>query len=159
MGFDTDGFLRAQSSPRTREVEVPVLADWFGEGEPAIWIVRNLTANEVARVNDAEAKHKREAALAEALMGAGRLGDEAKAALGLDEKKTEPDYARRIEILIAGSVAPACNRQLARRIGKDHAQILYLLTNTILELTGQGADVSKKLTGSGETPPSEPPSP
>ncbi len=160
MGFQTEAFGGAALAPRTREVPVPELAAWFDEGAPAVWRVRGLTANEVARANEAASRYKREEALAAALV-AGRHGDlvrELQAALGRSDE-VEPDVARRLEMLTAGSVEPAIGLPVAVRLAEHYPTVFYSLSNAILQLTGQGSDVEKKPARSTATPASEPPAP
>lgn len=67
MAFNVSGFVQAPWQHRTQEVPVPELKDWFDPGDPLVFVVRGLTANEIARANSASQAHRREAALAEAL--------------------------------------------------------------------------------------------
>lgn len=72
MGFDTRAFARADLSPRQQSVPVPELAVWFDEGEAAVFLVRALSADELARAKDAHANNLRRLGLLDALTGQGR---------------------------------------------------------------------------------------
>lgn len=153
MGFDSRGFLGAALSARTEDVRVPDLAPWFGESEP-VWTVRGLDANEIVRSDAAKTRLTRESALAEALRSGGRLEivREVQEALGRTPADVEPDTARRIEILCAGSVDPACDMETAVKLAATFPVVFFQLTNAILTLTGRGSDAEKKPRSSGATP-------
>lgn len=145
MAFNVSGFVQAPWQHRTQEVPVPELKDWFDDGEPAVFVVRSLTANEIARANSASQAHRREAALAEALTAGskGAIVSAVKEALGRGQD-LDPDIPRRMELVCAGLVAPACDLEMARLLNEHHGVILFNLSNIILGLTGQGSDVEKK---------------
>jgi hypothetical protein len=98
-------------------VEVPELAAWFAEGEPAVWTVRGLTAAELGRAKESCARGLENVrALVVAMAGEG--GDKATAirrAFGLSTEDVPEDVSRRIEMLAAASVAPAIGRGEPRR--------------------------------------------
>ncbi len=152
MAFNTNGFIQAPWQHRTQEVPVPELKDWFDPDEPAVFLVRSLTANEIARANSASQAHRREAALAEALTAGskGAIVTAVKDALGRGQD-LDPDIPRRMELVCAGLVAPTCDLEMARLLNEHHGVILFNLSNIILGLTGQGSDVEKKPPPSTET--------
>jgi hypothetical protein len=158
MPFSAEKFARASITHRTREVKVPELADFYGGGEDPVWLVRGLSANEVAKSERAKTSHRLEESLVEALKSGsqGEIVRNLQTMLGRSADQVEPDTARRIEILAAGSVEPACSVEIAVRIAETHPVVFYTLTNAILELTGKGGEIAKKPKRSGETPPSEP---
>lgn len=158
MPFNTAAFLQAPWQHRTQEVPVPELQAFFGEGEPAVFVVRSLTANEIARANSASQAHRREAALAEALTAGskGEIVSAVQAALGRGPD-LDPDIPRRMEMLCAGCVSPPCDLELARHLQEHHGVILFNLSNIILSLTGLGSDVEKKPAPSTKTPASAQP--
>lgn len=162
MEFDSERFLRERFRPRERAVPVPDLAPWFRdlpEGEVPVWRVRGLEGAELARVREAPGRAKTLEALARALAreGTAERAEALREALGLGGE-TPDDLARRIEMLMAGSVAPRCDRQLAQRLARVRPVEFYTLTDEITRLTGEGAEPGES-SGSGGTPPSEPPSP
>lgn len=157
MGFRAESFRQAKLAARTAIVKVPELADWF-DGDPE-WTIRAPSSNDLARANDAKARLDRSEALAAALVhgSAGEVLREAQRALGRS-KDVEPDIARRLELLVACSVDPVCDMELAIKLAEFAPVQFFLLTNQILVLSGQGPAQAKKRSGSGATPPSEPPS-
>ena len=48
MAFDEAKFERVDFTFRTKEIPVPELSDFFEPGEDAVFVVRNLTAEEFA---------------------------------------------------------------------------------------------------------------
>jgi hypothetical protein len=144
MAFDYKGFEQARLVPRSKKIPVEELAEWFCDG-PAVWEVRGLTANEIARANEAEVNNRRVSAITEAIASGSRkdIVEEIRAATG-KTTETRPDLARRLSLLELGSVEPQCSEEMAVKLGQSFPTQFYLLTNTILELTGQGADVRKK---------------
>ena len=158
MAFDADGFLRAPLQARTQDVDVPELAEWFGEDKP-IWRVRGLSANEIQRSADAKIRLNRESALVDALSSGSRadMAEELARVLGRKADDVEPEVGRRMELLIAGSVEPVCNLELAGKLADSFPIPFINITNAILSLTGQGAEAKKKPTASGKTPASKAP--
>jgi hypothetical protein len=154
--FELQAFLSAALQPRQQRVLVPELAQWFAPGAEAVWVVRGLTAAELARANQA-AEHglSNVRALVAALAGeaAGKAATIRKA-LGLSDEDVPADISRRIEMLAAGSVSPALgadNRDVAVKLAEAYATRFYELTNIILNLTGQGSEPGKAQR-SGPTP-------
>lgn len=159
--FDAQAFMQAGLVPRTRAVRVPALAEWFGgDAAGAEWVVRGITANELARVNEAELRNRRESALVEALAAGNRteIIQEMQDVLGRG-RNTAPDLARRLELLTLGSVEPECDEEFAVRLAETFPVQFFELTNAVLALTGQGSEAKKKPNSSGDSPKSEPPSP
>ena len=144
MAFDVKKFEQARLVPRSKTVAVDELKEWFC-GDPAEWSVRGLTANEIARANEAELNNRRVSAIAEAIANGSRkeIVDEIMAATGRG-KGTQPDLARRLAILEMGSVEPECSEEMAVKLGQTFPTQFFLLTNAILELTGLGSEVEKK---------------
>ena len=157
--FDRSGFLQAKLSARVRDVLVPELAEWFtgGDASAAHWTVRGLTANELAKVNEAETRNRRESALVEALASGSRaeIVEEMQHALGRG-KDTRPDLARRLEMLVHGAIEPTCDEELAVKLAEAFPTQFFQLTNAILELPGRGSAAEKKPIDSGETQKSAP---
>lgn len=154
--FDRAAFTAAPLAARTASVPVPDLQPWFGDAEP-VWQVRGLTGEEIARANEAPARLARLATAVEALASvqADEQADAIKTLLGVSDAVPD-DIAKRIDHLIAGSVEPAIDREIAIRLFQHFPVVAFSLTNKILELTGQGAQPGKA-PGSGASPTSEPP--
>ena len=157
MSFDSKAFLQTQFQPRTKDVRVPELGRFFPGGEP-VWTVRSLTAAEIARAREANEKRNVANALTEALTEPGQ-SEKVRAirnVLGHGDEVPN-DVCYRHELLALGSVDPKCPMDLAVRLAENFAVVFYLLTNTILELTNQGAETAeKKPAPSGKIPKSAP---
>lgn len=145
--MDLQKFLNAALRPREASIEVPELAEWFGEGEPVAWVVRGLTAAELGRANQAaERGLENVRALVAAMAGEGDKASAIRSAMGLSDEDVPADVSRRIEMLTAGSVSPelgSMNRDVAVRLAEAFPTVFYNLTNNILTLTGQGAELGK----------------
>lgn len=145
--MDLQRFLQAALQPRQASIDVPLLAPWFGDAEP-VWVVRGLTAAELARAEEAARGHLENVrAMIDALTG--DAADKAAAfrrGLGLSETDVPADISRRIEMLAAGSVQPvlgAANRDVAVKLAEAFPGVFYALTNAIINLTGQGSEPGK----------------
>lgn len=151
MAFQSERFQAAMLSWPVVDVPVPDLAQWFA-GSP-VWRVRGLSANELAKVEQAD----RRAAIAEALSAAIASGAAREIADGVRDllgrsAAIEEVYARQIEILVLGSVDPVVDHALAARLGEMAPVTFKALVNAILAATGQGATAPKKPAASTETP-------
>lgn len=139
MSFDLKKFNKAKFQARVETVPVPALAGFFTGGEAAEFKVRGLTGEEMARVNDVQAKNKNISAVIEAI--ASQSPNEKiqgfKSGLGLgDDMPT--DLVRRIEMLSLGCVEPELDQQSASKVFKVAPVDAYNLTNKITLLSGQG---------------------
>ncbi len=150
MTFDSSAFMNAKFEARTEAVKVPELAAWFGDNKDPQWIVRGLTGIEYGKVNEAVATNKNIQAVIEKIVsekpktladGIGKL------ILGPD---VPTDIARRISIIMSGSVDPVCDLEMAKKLCEFFSVVFYSLTNKILELSGRGAAVGG-LKPSGKT--------
>ena len=153
--FDTQRFTQTPLAPRTASVAVTELTHWFSPDEAPVWIVRGLTGDEIARANEAADRTAKLRAAMEAMLQAGSARKDAFAALLGTSDDVPDDLLKRYEHLIAGSVNPPADRELAIKLFATYPVVAFQLTNKILELTGLGADPGKA-PGSGPTPESEP---
>jgi hypothetical protein len=159
MSFSTKKFLKTKFTPRQEQVPVPDLKEFFTEGEKPVWTVRGLTGQELGRANEAVEKNKNVAAILEGLVSA-ETKEKAQAIkdlLGVGGGVTQ-DIAKRLELLVTGSVDPPCTQDLAVRICEVFPIEFFQITNAITKLTGQG-QMPGKQPPSGGTPMSEPASP
>ena len=150
MGFDTKKFQKAKFIHRTEDVPVPDLKEWFGPDEPAVWKVRGLEGSELGYVNETAQRNKNIGAILEGLISS---DDQAKIQgvkdmLGM-AGNTPEDIARRLEMLVIGSVDPKVEMDLAVKLCKVFPIEFFQLTNKITQLTGQGQTWGKQK-GSGE---------
>jgi hypothetical protein len=153
MPFDSKRFLSTTFAPRTADVAVPGLADWFGDGEPAVWTVRGQTANEVAVSIDAGNKQRNIDSIVKAIAANSDQVEELRRAIGVS-KDTHADIVKRLEMLTQCSVEPSITLDVAVKLAEARPIEFYALTNKILHLTGEGMDV-KKLPPSGAATTSE----
>jgi hypothetical protein len=155
MPFDAKAFAKAKFEPRTAEVRIPELREWFGDDDP-VFVIRGLSGIELAQAMEASSTAKTRAELAEALMD-GAIEDKSEAiqsAFGLGPGAPD-ELIRYHELIIRGCVEPVLTRDvwvtLAERFPVDHTTLAI----SILNLTGQAATVKKKPNDSGETPTPE----
>lgn len=157
-GFDKRKFGAAKFAPRTKELDFSksVLADFFPEDEKAIFVVRGLTAVELAIANEAVTKNKTVGTVLEALLAEGdheEKVNELREVMGLSKDKVPDATVKSREMLILGSVKPALDLHDVKKIS-DVAPIEFqILVNEITKLTGQGqeAKVKRKPSGQGTT--------
>lgn len=145
MPFSKKSFDKLKFVPRTRDIPVPGLNDFF-DGDytaekPPVWVVRNLLGDELAQTNEA----------AEVVGGVGKVID----ALAHGEKTTaikeilgmgddiKPDLAKRICALRIGSVEPEIDQQQAVKLFTHRPTQAYELTNAIFVLSGLGSAPGK----------------
>jgi hypothetical protein len=148
MTFDKNKWLKTEFQPRTSEVKLLQLADWFSDGEP-IFVVRGLTGNEVGRVRDALIKNKNIESIIEAISENSDQIDKLKEAIGIGAE-TPFDVIKRLEELTIALIDPSFTIQDAVKFAERHPIEFYQLTNEINRLTGLGLDV-KKSQNSGMT--------
>lgn len=141
-------FLDAALVPRQMDVDVAELVGTlFDEGEKPVWTVRGLTAAELGRAKQAGVEGLDTVkALVAAMAGDGDKAMQIRKAFGLSNDDVPQDISYRIEMLAAGSVSPAlgvANRDVAVKLAEAFPITFYDLTNKILNLTGQGAELGK----------------
>lgn len=151
MPFDADRFERAEFKARTASVPVPSLAAFFGEGEPAEFQVRGLSAVELHRAMEAGARQGSIESIVKAIASTADQANAIRKALGLS-KDTPGEIAKRLELLVAGCVSPALTLPQAVRLAERFPVEFLSLTNEITALTGQGADLVKPPAASQTTP-------
>lgn len=142
MPFDVDRFDRAELKPRTEVVEVEALAAFFGDGEPAQWTVRGLSATEFHRAMEAGKRQSSVEAIVKAIASGGDQAQAVRKALGLSAD-TPGEIAKRLEMLVMGSVSPKVELPTAVKLAEAFPIEFLSLTNRITELTGKGADLVK----------------
>lgn len=154
--LDIQKFLNASLQARESIIDVPELATWFAKADKPTWTVRGLTASEMSRARDAgDSGLDNIRAMVSALAGEGDKAAAIRQTLGLSTEDVPGDVSRRIEMLAAGSVAPVLGsegRDVAVKLAETFPTTFYALTNAIINMTGQGAEVGKP-PRSGKTPP------
>jgi hypothetical protein len=159
MAFDAAKFSRLSLSPRTARVHLPALAGFFEKGEKPEFEVRGLEGVELSRCHDAVRTNRDIAELAGQIL-AGDSADKVTAireAMGIGERVPD-EIAKRVEMLVIGSVEPKLDREAALKLCKALPIEFYQLTNEITRLTGEGARLGES-TGSGASRPSKQPVP
>jgi hypothetical protein len=149
MPFNLKDFNKTKFTARTEDVPVPEMAAFFAGGDP-VWPVRGLTGAELSIVKQSDEAQKNLLAMAEALGGVSQKEkvDALREMFGVGSN-LPPDYVRRIEILLQGSITEI-DRQTAVKIATAYPVTLHSLTDCILKLTGLGQEPGK-LPGSGAT--------
>jgi hypothetical protein len=144
MGFDAEKFLNTRLQPRTADVPVPGLADWFDGEDPPVWQVRGITGQELGQAKQAVESRKDIAALVAGILGgqSREKADAARKIMNLDD--TVPAHvALRIHLVRLGSVAPESDEDLAVKLCTCFPVEFELIAKKILELTGQGQEPGK----------------
>jgi hypothetical protein len=143
MPFDLDKFAAAKMAPRTEKVECEAMREFFAEGDELVWEIRGLTVNELQQCIDAEKKSSNvESLIAAFQKDAGKI-DAIREAIGLTQKNTPAETAKRLEMLVFGSVNPKIKLEHAVLVGERFAIEFMYLTNKIQTLTGKGFDMVK----------------
>lgn len=151
MPFAADKFEAAKLEPRKARVPVPALAPFFDEGEAAEWEVRGLNSAELHRALEASRRTGSVEAIVKAISATGDQAEAVRRALGLT-KDTPGEIAKRLEMLVAGSVSPAITLPTAVKLAETFPIEFLDLTNRISTLTGQGYDLVKPEAASATIP-------
>lgn len=138
MTFNTKKFMQEKFTPRTEDVPVPEMSEWF-DGDP-VWTVRGLEGVELGLANVAAAKNKNIGAIVEMLQSAkvGPKIDGVSKVMDLATGHTPEDIAKRYEHLMLASLDPVCDLELALKVCKVYPIEFLIITKKILELTGKG---------------------
>lgn len=155
MAFNETAFMKQKFEPRTDQVKVPELKNWFDKGEKPIWVVRGLTSEESARCNEGIKRQETLSALIEAI-GTSQLNvDEIKQKLGLNDKEMPDETILMIERILVGSMTDGCeqiDRSIVVKISISYPSVFYRLSSRIMELTALGMEANiKKPRASGKT--------
>ena len=155
MGFDSNKFMKQKFEHRTEIVDVPALAEWFDKDCKPEFLVRNLTGTEMVNAQEAVAKNKNIAAIAEALVSSSQPDKVAalKEFVGNGDKVPN-ELAKRIEMLVSGTVEPEVDMSIAVKIAENFPVEFMQITNKITQLTGMGASMEKPKR-CGKTQPSK----
>lgn len=143
MGFNAEAFQAAEFIARTESVVVPQLAEFFGEGESATFVVRGLTANELQRALDAGAKQSSIDTVVKAIASQKDQVALIRKALGM-AADVPGEVAKRMEMLVLGCVAPPLNHAAVAKLAEVCPIEFYDLTNKITFMTGQGGSRVKQ---------------
>lgn len=152
MGLNTTAFMKDKLEHRTEEISVPALADWF-DGDP-VWIVRGLGGSEVSSAQETVAKNKNIGALAQALVSPDQT-EKVRALRDLigTSDNVPDELAKRIDMLVSGSVEPKVDFSLAVKLADNFPVEFMNLTTKIIVLTGLGSTKVKLKPSGGMTQP------
>lgn len=137
MAFKKSEFLAEKFQPRTESVPVPDMKSWFEKGDKPEFKVRGLTGKEVGRATEAAERNKKLTEIAEGLFGK-KSKDFAKALQNLVDPSTPKDIAKRISMLVMGSVEPEVDEEFALKLCQFFPIEFFSISNKITELTGLG---------------------
>ena len=151
MTFNADLFQRAQYEARTETVEIAALAEFFGADESPSFTVRGLSASELHKAMEASVRGKAVDAVVKAISSQKDQITAIRQALGMSAD-TPGEIAKRIEMLVAGSITPKIDHAIAAKLAETVPVEFYDLTNRITNLTGQGASRVKPQPSSQPTP-------
>lgn len=151
MAFNEKKFMNTNFTPRTKDIPVPDMKDFFDPKDELIFRVRGLTGHELARVHEAEDKHRNLAHLISGLMSnqTQEKIDAIRTAMGVTED-VPAEIARRLEMLSVACVEPKISLEVAVKFCETYPIEFYAVTGAISELTGKG-QVPGKPKPSGET--------
>ena len=150
MAFNAEKFERSKFEARRAKVPVPALSDFFDEGETPEWEVRGLSAVELHKAMEAGKRQGSIEAIVKAIAANQDQAGAVRKALGLT-KDTPGEIAKRLEMLVMGSVAPAVSLPVAVKLAEAFPIEFLQLTNVISDLTGRGADLVKPQAASQPT--------
>lgn len=158
MAFKADRFSQATFRHRTKEVPVSELSAWFEEGDEPVFVVRGVTADELARCKEAHTNNLRAIAIADALRGESRaeITQAVREAIGRAPEDKHHDVAFRQQMVLSGLVEPELDEPAIATIAEHYPMVLWRLSEAINGLTGQGSEAGKKQKRFSTTPASEP---
>lgn len=155
MAFALERFQRAEFKPRTQKVLVDGLADFFDEGEKPEWEVRGLNSAELHQAMEAHRRQTDIGGIVKAISANGDMAQTVRKVLGLSGD-TPGEVAKRLEMLVMGSVAPQIDLPTAVKLAEAFPIEFLTLTNEITVLTGKGYDLVKPGAASKKTQVSAP---
>lgn len=157
MAFNEKKFMNTNFTPRTKDVKVPDMKDFFDENSEPVFRVRGLTGPELARVHEAVDKHRDIAGLISGLLSEQTQEkiESIRTALGVTDN-VPSEIARRLEMLSIASLEPKIQLDIAVKFCETYPIEFYSVTTTISNLTGKG-QVPGKQKPSGETKVSKQP--
>jgi len=148
MPFDAGKFCNEQRQPRTQDVPVSHLKEYFQAGEPAAWRVRGLTGQEFSRARFAADEYGRRVNLLEGLATAA-TGAEATAIREMLAEDAGRDIAMRMTVFTLGSMSPVADDDMARAMLRDFPVEFFRITDASLALTGMGHEPGKSKPSGG----------
>lgn len=148
-GFNVEKFTTAEFEPRTEQVQIPALAEFFEDGEP-VFVVRGLSASELHKALEASSRQSQLGNVVKAIASSADQIQQIRSALGMGEN-TPGEIAKRIEMLTLGCVTPKITHAVSAKIAEWFPVEFYDITNKITTLTGQGGNRVKPQPSSQQT--------
>lgn len=149
MSFDFGKYKAQDWQPRTEEVPVPELKEFFGEDENPVWVVRNLTSFEMEKARENVRRNGK--ALSDLLSAFAYSTDSNSQGGIVEDIRNQIDdqvpgaLVLKYELVLAGSVSPKVeDKSDLITLGTNHMEVLDRLADTILKLNGQGATPGKQ---------------
>lgn len=151
--FKLDEFRRSEFTPRTSEVELPSLKDFF-DGPP-VWKVRGLNSSELHLAMDAARRQASLDTIVKAISNTGEVAAGVRKMLGMSGD-TPGEIAKRLEMMVMGSLVPKVELGDAVKFAEAFPVEFLTITNEITMLTGKGYDMVKPAAASETIPDSSP---
>ncbi|HET56887.1 MAG TPA: hypothetical protein ENN35_00410 [Deltaproteobacteria bacterium] len=138
--FDTKRFMKETFEPRTADVDMSELKDYFDEGENAVFTVRCLEGIEIGRAKEAAARNRNIRAILEGIVS--QRSDDVKESIrkliGVDDDVPQ-DIAEKAEYVVTGLADPPdWKLDNVLWLCRYFPVNFYALSQKILELTGLG---------------------
>ena len=148
--FDISAFSREKYEPREAEISFKIPVPGSGSPEPVeqVFVVKGLTAEELAKIDQIVDNNKNLQALLDAVVRAdsgdikARL-DAIKDLAGMSND-VPASHVKKLAIFRAGCVNPEFGQADAVKFAKVHPIEFIIISNKIYELTGLGQQVKKK---------------
>lgn len=139
MGFDLKKYRSEKFKDRTKDVPVPALQKWFGNGDKPVFVVKGLEGEELFKVRNAVNQNRNieEIVTQLAAEDVSEKVQGALKALGLGGDLPD-DYVRRLHTVRLGMVKPKCDLDDIKFLAMNHAIIFTNLSEEIMALTGMG---------------------
>jgi len=138
------------------EIPVPGLAWMFPEGEKPVWVVRGLSASEFWLANAASDRDEKKKQLIMAISSGRNQADAIKSVLSLGDDEMPDEVRRRIAMIELGTVSPDIPKDVLRDnilvIEQNYPEEFFLISKTVLELVGKGAEMGKPKSSTKKPP-------
>jgi hypothetical protein len=147
MAFDTVKFEGAKFEERTSEVPMPGLAPFFDDDDKHVFVVRGVTAEELALAREQVDKNK--AVRAALASDAATASEEVKAAIktlvaGADTKAEAPDrHVLNLNLAATGIVTPELSFSQVVKLAEKFPVEFNSIAQEVMRLTGLGQQVKK----------------
>lgn len=139
MTFNLKKFESASFKDRQESVPVPGLSEFFPDKDSAIWVVRGLTHAEISQAAENVTVVRNVEAMVDAISGTAKeKADAIKGMLGVGGDDVPQETKKRLEYLVMGSIDPVITLDIAVKLSSAFPIEFGMLTNKILNLTGQG---------------------